>query len=91
LVKLHQYIGHFLNKRKGFFFDKNTYSFENGKNLFAQLSIEERRLILKTKGNFESETVFFEILRKSEPSFLAVAINEERYGWLKPIKERNFV
>ena len=42
-------------------------------------------------GIKQSSTVFFEVLRKVSPCFLAMDFNMKRYGWLNPVKERNFV
>ncbi|WP_078546949.1 sporulation inhibitor of replication protein SirA [Litchfieldia alkalitelluris] len=57
----------------------------------AKLSISDRNLYLEAKGNLESETIFFELLRKYNPCFLAMDFEQNRYGWLNPIKERKFV
>ncbi|MDA7027902.1 sporulation inhibitor of replication protein SirA [Bacillus sp. CLL-7-23] len=53
--------------------------------------IKDRYIEILAKGPFEAETVFFEILRKVSPCFLAMDFGMERYGWLNPVKERNFV
>lgn len=57
----------------------------------AELAIEEEWLQLNAWGGFESETIFFEILRKFEGHFFAVDIHNERYGWIKPVKERKYI
>jgi hypothetical protein len=57
----------------------------------AILSVKKRYLELTSYGSYEAETIFFEVLRKFDPCFLAMDLNGERYGWLNPIKERNFV
>ena len=58
---------------------------------FAGLEIQERSLLLKADGNYEAETIFFEILRKIESTFLAIDRKLHRCAWLRPIKERKFV
>jgi hypothetical protein len=58
---------------------------------FAQLEIYENFIILKSSGNYEAETYFFEVLRKCESTFIAVDRERQRCVWLKPIKERKFV
>ncbi|MBS4207475.1 sporulation inhibitor of replication protein SirA [Bacillus sp. FJAT-50079] len=57
----------------------------------AELLIGERSLKVNANGGFESESVFFEALRKFDGRFLAVDLENNRYGWIKPIKERKFV
>jgi hypothetical protein len=57
----------------------------------AKLSIFEKYLKLTSSGSFEAEAIFFEIIRKQAPYFLAVDTKSERFGWLQPIKQRNFV
>ncbi|MGP7817815.1 sporulation inhibitor of replication protein SirA [Niallia sp. 01092] len=77
---------------KRFFQQKNDALYiENGNLSNAALSINSRCLIIEAEGYYDAESVFFEIIRKNEPSFLAIDMENARYGWLKPIKERNFV
>jgi hypothetical protein len=77
---------------KGFKFEHGTYTIElSGKLSTAKLQVQENRVLVEAVGNYEAETVFFEVLRKCESSFLAVDLEHQRFGWLKPIKERKFV
>ena len=57
----------------------------------AKLRIHNRVMILSAEGNYEAETILFECIRKCANSFLAVDLKSERYGWLKPIKERKLI
>ncbi|WP_019242185.1 MULTISPECIES: sporulation inhibitor of replication protein SirA [Bacillus] len=57
----------------------------------AKLEIHNRMLYISAEGSYDAETVLFECLRKCEDSFIAIDIEHKRYGWLKPIKERNFI
>ncbi|MBU8877934.1 sporulation inhibitor of replication protein SirA [Bacillus sp. FJAT-29790] len=90
-LKLHQYINQQLFRKKDFLTKKGAYYIEMGKRSHAKLEVYDQCLVLKANGNYDAETVFFEVLRKSESSFLAIDIQHHRYGWLKPIKERKFV
>lgn len=75
----------FFYKKGGLFYlDMNGQS-------FAQLEIQEQSLMMKSWGNYDAETVFFEVLRKIESTFLAIDRERQRCAWLKPIKERKFV
>ncbi|PLS16781.1 sporulation inhibitor of replication protein SirA [Bacillus sp. M6-12] len=78
--------------RKDFSFQKGVYYIEkkNGRSK-ATLTLHQKHLAIKAEGNFEAETSFFESIRKCEPCFLALDLENRRYGWLKPIKERKFV
>ncbi|WP_282140351.1 sporulation inhibitor of replication protein SirA [Cytobacillus oceanisediminis] len=90
-LKVHQYIHQQLQRKKDFIIEKSAYYIEMSKRSRAKLEVFERSLVLEAAGSYEAETVFFEVLRKSESSFLAVDLKHKRYGWLKPIKERKFV
>ncbi|MEK3886821.1 sporulation inhibitor of replication protein SirA [Bacillus sp. FSL K6-3431] len=57
----------------------------------AELIIKKRYLKLDALGGFESESIFFEVLRKFDGRFLAVDIENNRYGWIKAVKERKYV
>lgn len=90
-LRIHQSIHQHLQNKRGFRTNRGKYFYEIGKNSSANLAVYDRHIEIKASGSYESETVFFEVLRKSEHSFLAIDINNDRYGWLKPIKERKFV
>ena len=57
----------------------------------ARLEIHNRVMNITSDGNYEAETILFECIRKCADSFLAVDLKNERYGWLKPIKERKLI
>ncbi|QFT88975.1 Sporulation inhibitor of replication protein SirA [Bacillus sp. THAF10] len=57
----------------------------------ANLIIYEKYLKLISTGSFEAEAIFFEVIRKQAPYFLAIDTKSKRYGWLQPIKQRKFV
>lgn len=90
-IRLHQYIQQQLQNTKGFKLSQGTYIIEYGKNSSARLEIFDRWVVVEAQGSYEAETCFFEVLRKNEGAFLAVDVHNNRYGWLKPIKERKFV
>lgn len=80
-LKNNQY---FYKKSGMFYLDMNGRS-------FARLEIQDQSLVMQSSGNYEAETVFFEVLRKTESTFLAIDRERQRCAWLKPIKERKFV
>ncbi|MDX8360185.1 MULTISPECIES: sporulation inhibitor of replication protein SirA [Bacillaceae] len=53
---------------------------------YAKLVVYEEYMQLTAEGSYEAEAVFFEIIRKFDPCFLAMDIQLDRYGWLKPVK-----
>ncbi len=57
----------------------------------ATLILNEKWLTLNSWGHDESEYIFFEILRRNMGQLLAIDVQNERYGWLKPIKQRKFI
>ncbi|MGF3102698.1 sporulation inhibitor of replication protein SirA [Rossellomorea sp. DUT-2] len=57
----------------------------------ATLVLNEKWMTLNAWGHDESEYIFFEILRRNMGQLLAIDIQNERFGWLKPIKQRKFI
>ncbi|WP_075980828.1 sporulation inhibitor of replication protein SirA [Bacillus massilinigeriensis] len=90
-LRLHQYIYQQLQRKKDFRIENGIYYIENRKQGSAKLELFEKALLLQSFGSYEAETLFFEVLRKSETSFIAIDLENKRYGWLRPIKERKFV
>lgn len=91
-LKIHQLLQQSLGKFKGFLADHGTYAIHlNGRQGGAELQIHGKMITVEAFGSYEAETIFFEILRKGETSFLAIDFEHHRFGWLKPIKERKFV
>jgi hypothetical protein len=91
-LRIHQMLHQHLSKMKGFTYENGAYKVELiGKTSNAKLKIEDSYVLVEADGSYEAEAIFFEVLRKCEPSFLAIDLEHERYGWLKPIRERKFV
>lgn len=57
----------------------------------ATLALHEKCMTIHAWGQDDSEYVFFEILRRNMGQLLAIDIKNERFGWLKPIKQRKFI
>ena len=92
VLKIHQLIQRQLGRMKGFKADRGAYTIElSGKISKATLEVFRDLITIKAQGSYEAETAFFEVLRKCEASFLAIDLEHERFGWLKPIKERKYV
>ncbi|MFP5111362.1 sporulation inhibitor of replication protein SirA [Bacillaceae bacterium C204] len=92
VLKVHQLIQKQLGKIKGFKAENGAYSIElSGKLSTAKLEVFQDLITIEAQGSYEAETAFFEVLRKCESSFLALDLEHQRYGWLKPIKERKFI
>ncbi len=92
VLKIHQLIQKQLGKIKGFKAEHGAYSIElSGKLSTAKLEVFQDLITIDAQGSYEAETAFFEVLRKCESSFLALDLKHQRYGWLKPIKERKFI
>ncbi|MEI5906733.1 sporulation inhibitor of replication protein SirA [Bacillus spongiae] len=60
-------------------------------NSSACLEIYDRCFHIHAEGMYDAEAVFFEILKKFEGKLLAIDLENEQFGWIKPIKERKFV
>ncbi len=93
VLRIHQLLYTQLSKHKGFQVEQGIYYLRTNKlQSTAVLKVlNDRTLLVEADGSLEAETIFFEVLRKIESSFMAVDIDSSRYGWLKPIKERKFV
>lgn len=92
VLRLHQLLHQQMNRTKEFRLENGLYIYENKSvSSMAALKIHDRWLELDSSGHIETETVFFEILRKCESSFLAIDLESSKYGWLKPIKERKYI
>lgn len=92
VLKIHQLIQKQLGKIKGFKAEHGTYTIElSGKLSTAKLEVFQDLVTVEAQGSFEAETAFFEVLRRCESSFLALDLEHQQVGWLKPIKERKFI
>lgn len=92
VLKIHQLIQKQLGKIKGYKAEHGAYSIElSGKLSTAHLEVFQDLITVKAQGSFEAETAFFEVLRKCESSFLAVDLEHQQVGWLRPIKERKYI
>jgi len=80
-----------LQQNKSFQLKDGVFYIDNENLSKASLTVEENYLSIEADGYYDAESIFFEIIRKHEPSFLAIDVENGRFGWLKPIKERNFV
>lgn len=91
-LKIHQLIQKQLGRIKGFKAEHGSYLIElSGKLSTAKLEVFQELITVEAEGSYEAETAFFEVLRKCEASFLALDLDHQRYGWLKPIKERKLI
>lgn len=80
-----------LIKRPDFTMKNGSYFIDMDGISQAEMFFYDRYLHIQANGSYEAETVFFEVLRKWEKFFLAVDLSNDRFGWLKPIKERKFI
>ncbi|CAM4365520.1 1-phosphatidylinositol phosphodiesterase [Bacillus manliponensis] len=65
---------------------QHTHTIQQGKEHGA-ITIKPRHISMRTSGNVEMETAFFEVLRKCELTFLAMNYESKQYGWLNPLKQ----
>ncbi|WP_161524683.1 sporulation inhibitor of replication protein SirA [Alteribacter lacisalsi] len=57
----------------------------------AVLTVGKNKVTLESEGSFELETEIFDILRDYDDYFFAADYQNERYGWLKPLKSFRIV
>jgi hypothetical protein len=91
-IQFNQFIKNEMKHRTSYRLTKegHTVNVENG-NSRACLSVAERNITLLTSGKYEAEMMFFELLKKWDPRFLAVDFTQTRFGWISPRKQRKFV
>ncbi len=92
VLNIHHLLNQNLIKKSELIWDGRKYrvkgnTLENG----VELQVEEQRLLIQAWGNYDSESIFLEALRKYDGRLLAIDIENERFGWIKPIKERKYV
>ncbi|WP_018664582.1 sporulation inhibitor of replication protein SirA [Heyndrickxia acidiproducens] len=72
--------------------EAGAYQFKSKQNgNDVEVNIEQRMLKLVASGSFDTETIIFEGLRNFNGNLLAIDYDHQRYGWMKPIKERKYV
>ncbi|GAA0339009.1 sporulation inhibitor of replication protein SirA [Bacillus carboniphilus] len=57
---------------------------------FARMELAEHKISIWAEGDQDVESIFFDLLRKMD-NFLAIDLENERYGWLKPWRERKYI
>lgn len=92
ILSIHHLMNQSLAKKNELIWDGRKYhmkgnTHENG----VEFQLEEQKLLIQAWGNYDSESIFLEALRKFDGRLLAIDIENERFGWIKPIKERKFV
>ncbi|MDQ0214664.1 hypothetical protein J2S13_001061 [Oikeobacillus pervagus] len=91
-LHIHRLLHHFFQKRKGFMNEGRVYQIHfPKKSNYSILRVEDRKLLISAKGSYDAESIFFEPLEHFHGRLLAIDFENERYGWLKPIKERKYV
>lgn len=89
-LDLHQHIS--ASRNSQYYIKGNVYISQHPDgNEGAELKIEKRNLKLKSWGGFTCESIFFEVLRKFDGRFLAIDVENNKYGWVKPMKERKIL
>lgn len=90
-LELHRLLSQSVNKKKIYMKNKAYCTGRIKERTGAELLIEKSWIKLQAWGGFESESIFFEILRKFDGRFFAIDLDEARYGWIKPVKERKYI
>ena len=57
----------------------------------AKINFQSDLIRIESDGDYEAEMILFEILRKFRSYYIAIDTSKQKYGWLKPIKERKLV
>lgn len=61
------------------------------KNSKAELVVHGTHLTICAEGNYEAETILFDVLSKYDPCFFALDLINFRYGWLYPIRKMKLI
>jgi hypothetical protein len=57
----------------------------------AKICLLDRHIEIELQGHSDWEAYIFELLRKLDGRLLAIDIENEQFGWLKPIKVRKYI
>ncbi|MGD6803156.1 sporulation inhibitor of replication protein SirA [Rossellomorea vietnamensis] len=81
-----------LSIKKEYIQNDNRYYIESscGKNT-AKISVLDYYVKVELQGHSDWEAYIFELLRKLDGRLLAINLEHEQFGWLKPIKMRKYV
>ncbi|MFA9557986.1 sporulation inhibitor of replication protein SirA [Evansella sp. AB-rgal1] len=92
IAKLEDIIVSRLQKSVGYSADSNKHFIRlPDKNSQAGLYLDDNYLTLFSEGTYDAEACFFEILRYYHSYFIAMEFEQQRYGWLKPLKSIDYV
>lgn len=89
-LQVQRLISKMLGNHTSFISSKNKFIIELQES-YASLSIKSEYICIESEGNYDAETLFFEVLRKFDECFLAMDFTFKRFGWLNPIKQRKLV
>ncbi|WP_456271437.1 sporulation inhibitor of replication protein SirA [Bacillus sp. AK031] len=81
-----------LANRRDYIQQDNKYYIESpcGNNT-AVIEVLDNMIGVELTGHSDWEAYIFELLRKLDGRLLAIDLNNEQFGWLKPIKVRKYV
>lgn len=85
-IAIHQQLIRHLQTRRDFKIHNEHYIIENKRGK-ALLKMFERKLTLQVSGAMDIDMIFLDILTYVEGYFLAIDLNQERFGWVKLVKE----
>lgn len=92
ILPLHQVLKEGSKLKLPFYNEGNMYWVhkEKNENEYARMELAENKITIWAEGNHELESIFFDLIRKMH-NFLAIDLENERYGWLKPWRERKYI
>lgn len=90
VIRIHRQLVEQLKTRDDFYMKNGMFLIENSRGS-ASFKIQTDKCILQSRGSFDIDMVFMEALRKTDFNFLAIDIENERFGWVKPIKEMTYL
>lgn len=92
VLHIHYLLGQAFMKKKDFTIEDKYYKYiESDLYHGVELFVDDQMLRLNAWGDYDTESAFLEVLQKYDGRLLAIDLEHERYGWLKPIKERKYV
>ncbi|ADU30652.1 sporulation inhibitor of replication protein SirA [Evansella cellulosilytica] len=92
ISKLDQLLYSRLHEKKGYAKEGNNHFIRLlNKKSQAGVYLDEHHITLFSEGTYDAEACFFEVLRHSNKCFIAMEFEEQRYGWLKPVRTLDLV
>ena len=89
VLAIHHELIRNLQYRNDFVIENNRYVIINNRGT-AHLTVSDHKITLKASGTMDIDLIFLDLLTNVDGHYLALDLEQERYGWIKIVKERKY-